>query len=523
MAAYETVASSTVGRLMAWFCFFAALLALAHGEAVLVVGGFFTSADSVRANMVAEWRGNHSSGVGQWHVMGSGVNYVVKSISDFKGNVVVGGLFTESGSTSTVGVAQWDGMEWSSIGSGVMRDGYFPQVNTISVSSNTTLFVGGLIDFAGQLGGKSSTHNNAVTWDGLSWFAMGPDPGSPKSSAVYQSSLYIGCDGLKKRSGSNWTLEALTCTSPDGYGSIYAITSYYNDLVISGTFSAVCTPSTCSNPCNPILCPCNGVSASRIARWNGASWSPFASGTDNTILALAFHRGNLVAGGQFTMAGGLLSNYIAQWNGAAWVPLGSGMNDFVWALSNFGNSLVAGGMFTTAGGVAARGIALWTDAVWKSLGDGVNGVVYALHSHELPMPPPTPTSTVPPTLPPGGECPSFVDYEWRSQYHFDEDRLVLVEEVLAFENDAFMQNITSFGYQECEWNWVHWTGNFAMSSGSSILFSFVRCTQSGAGCVKCSPSYDDLTSVAFSKECDTMTLTLTQGTGVPRTYYIQNS
>ena len=62
----------------------------------------------------------------------------------------------------------------------------------------------------------------------------------------------------------------------------------------------------------------------------------------------------LYAGGQFSTAGGVTANRIAKWDGASWSPLGSGMNDRVWDLTVFddgsgaGPALYAGGEFATS-------------------------------------------------------------------------------------------------------------------------------------------------------------------------------
>jgi hypothetical protein len=79
----------------------------------------------------------------------------------------------------------------------------------------------------------------------------------------------------------------------------------------------------------------------------------------------------VVAGGQFTSAGGVAASKIALWDPAtgAWSPLGSGMNDYVLSLATMPNGdLVAGGTFTTAGGVPAKGIARWNGSTWSAIG-----------------------------------------------------------------------------------------------------------------------------------------------------------
>ena len=63
------------------------------------------------------------------------------------------------------------------------------------------------------------------------------------------------------------------------------------------------------------------MSASHIAKWDGANWSALGSGMNRTVYALAVDgAGDLYAGGDFTTAGGVSANYIAKWNGSAGRP-----------------------------------------------------------------------------------------------------------------------------------------------------------------------------------------------------------
>jgi hypothetical protein len=72
--------------------------------------------------------------------------------------------------------------------------------------------------------------------------------------------------------------------------------------------------------------------------------------------------GELTAGGGFTTAGGVSANRVARWNGTTWSPLGLGVNSTVQALAVVpSGDLVAGGVFSTAGGVASAFWAHWTD------------------------------------------------------------------------------------------------------------------------------------------------------------------
>ena len=137
-----------------------------------------------------------------------------------------------------------------------------------------------------------------------------------------------------------------------------------------------------------------GVSASRIAQWDGYTWSPLGLGTTGTVFALAVWDDDgdgpnppaLYAAGNFLSAGGFNASRIAKWNGVGWSSVGGGTNATVYALAVFDDdlgdseppALFVGGYFTTAGGVSAKRIAKWDGTTWSPLNDGVGNYVNAL-------------------------------------------------------------------------------------------------------------------------------------------------
>jgi hypothetical protein len=75
--------------------------------------------------------------------------------------------------------------------------------------------------------------------------------------------------------------------------------------------------------------------------------------------------GSLVAGGDFRRAGALTVNGIARWDGSAWAAFGTGVGITslfgVFALAvHHSGELIAGGMFLSAGGVVSRSFARWS-------------------------------------------------------------------------------------------------------------------------------------------------------------------
>ena len=131
-----------------------------------------------------------------------------------------------------------------------------------------------------------------------------------------------------------------------------------------------------------------GVTTRRIAKWDGATWSPLDNNSrpNRFVFALTgFDDGSgraLYAGGQFSEVNGVPAIHVAKWDGASWSSLADGglydgVNGPVFALAGFddglGSALYVGGRFTGASGKSAGNIAKWDGASWSSVG-GVGGV-----------------------------------------------------------------------------------------------------------------------------------------------------
>ena len=244
----------------------------------------------------------------------------------------VGGAFANAGGVAAANVARWDGAMWSALGDGVTGGAFPVAVCALAVfddGGGPALFAGGTFTTAGGVPAAA-----IAKWDGASWSALGSGVGGVTVASVRALAVF-----------------------DDGSGpALYA----------GGEFALA-----------------GGLSARRIARWDGSSWSALGTGMGGffvpTVHALAvFDDGGgpaLYAGGAFTTAGGTAANRIAAWDGASWSPVGSGMDAAVQSLAIFedgsGPALVAGGEFTTAGGAAASRIAEWDGAGWSAMGSGV--------------------------------------------------------------------------------------------------------------------------------------------------------
>jgi hypothetical protein len=123
-----------------------------------------------------------------------------------------------------------------------------------------------------------------------------------------------------------------------------------------------------------------GLSARRIASWDGTQWSALANGIQSNVNALASHDDGggtaLFTGGLFLGAGDVTkANHIARWDGAGWSALGDGLDGKVQAMAVYddgsGPALYAAGTFTIAGGVNAN-LARWDGTGWSALASGIS-------------------------------------------------------------------------------------------------------------------------------------------------------
>src|SRR6185503_4148795 len=223
-----------------------------------------------------------------------------------------------------------------------------------------------------RLGGERSS-TAKVTLEG---FVLGPD-GSPAEGAVVVSSA--GGRAVTDGAGS-YRLEVEVPLDAERV-QLTAVGRGGRNLLASATVGVSAAPGFAR------------VGTLSLAQGGSCSpsWLPTfggAPGTNGTVSALTVYDNGggpaLYVGGYFTSAGGVAASRIARWDGSSWSALGSGIFDAgsgpdasVSALTVYddggGPALYAGGNFLTAGGVAASGIAKWDGSSWSALGGGMGG------------------------------------------------------------------------------------------------------------------------------------------------------
>ena len=186
--------------------------ALAVSGSDLYVGGFFTQAGGVPANLVARWNGSTWSSLGTG-IIGNGVNFsTVYDLAVSGSDLYVGGIFTQAGGLPANNVARWNGSAWSSLGTG-SGNGVNFLVFALAISGSD-LYVGGLFAQAGGL-----PANRVARWNGSAWSSLGTDSGNGVDNtvnalAVSGSDLYVGgsfrtAGGQVSSSIAKWTPDDL--------------------------------------------------------------------------------------------------------------------------------------------------------------------------------------------------------------------------------------------------------------------------------------------------------------------------
>jgi len=330
-----------------------ALAFLPNGD--LVAAGSLDAVAGVPCARIARWNGT------TWSPLGTGLVGLVRGLAVRpNGDVFVVGDLTSAGGVACSNLALWNGATWSSPGAVP-----WGSVWAVTTMPNGDIVVGG--NFA-SVGGVAAP--SLARWNGAAWVALTNSSLDVRGLATRPNGnlLVVGdfpfaslgsvqCNHVAEWDGSSWSslgsgVQAVASVALVGAnGSVY----------VGGNFARA-----------------SGVVTSRVARFDGVTWSPLSpwvtDGGFEDVVELA--NGDLVAGGQFLTLYGAAIRNLARWDGVAWSAFGD-PNGPIWSLARLANGdLVAAGWFTSIGGTAAAGIARWDGTNWSPLGSGLSGTFH---------------------------------------------------------------------------------------------------------------------------------------------------
>lgn len=285
-----------------------------------------------------------------WQPLGKGLNWDGwELLTDTVRNVLyVTGGFDTAGTVPVKYLAQWDGSDWSSIGSGTGAS--YPISDMLIF--NDSLYASG----AGHINGVFMPSGMGI-WDGISWTAMPPNNRwlPAERMCVYNNELYIASDealngkNIAKWDGANW-IDLYPDTS-----RIFAIHVYKGELYVAGQFKK------------------NNWWADKIVKYNGSVWSDVAS-LNGRIDGFVTYNNDLYAGGWLGGVDTVSVQYIARYDGSRWYDVGGGTNNYARPyVAN--NELYAAGFFSVAGNDTIIALAKWNGTKWVAVGGEIKGIV----------------------------------------------------------------------------------------------------------------------------------------------------
>lgn len=284
---------------------------------------------------------------------------------DNSGNIYAGGDFTQIGGVSASKIAKYDGTSWTALGSGLNNTCY-----AIYVDDSGNVYAGGSFTTAGGI-----SANYIAKYDGTSWTALGNLNGNVRAITLYNGNItaggYFTQDGettlhyVAYWDGTNWNDLGQGTNS-----SVLALSASGSNLYVGGLFTSLGGGS---------------INTNGIAKFNGVSWNPFATGVNNGGYVNALFldgSGNLYIGGSFTSVGGTSASNIATWTGASWSAVGNGLyksnhtGDVVLGIIGTSSSnIYACGRFDTSGSSSLSGLAHWNGTSWNESTSSVRGAI----------------------------------------------------------------------------------------------------------------------------------------------------
>jgi len=148
----------------------------------MIFAGVFTSINGVPANNIVQWDGTN------WTALGTGLVGGVDRMEVYNNELYVcGKSLTSAGGVPINMIAKWNGTSWSGVGGGITSS-CWNGIRDLLVINAGLLMVG---DFT-QVGGVNA--NNIALWDGTKWIDYGitHDDSFMSCAEVYNNQLYVG-------------------------------------------------------------------------------------------------------------------------------------------------------------------------------------------------------------------------------------------------------------------------------------------------------------------------------------------
>ena len=249
----------------------------------------------------------------QWTTICSTGNGFVDNFETFNGELYATGFFKTICGTPNNYVAKYNGSTWQAVGNG------FPNAGHHLTTINNQLY--------GVAYQPAIDSNWLYKFNGTTFNKFG--------EGVYLTTAVVGFSQT---------------------ANLYNIIDFNGNTIVCGEFNRV-----------------GSKHISGIMKWNGSLWDSLSSGLAGNIPGtppvmyphdMCLFGTDLIAAGNFRLAGGQIVNGIARWDGTQWHPMGQGFNSTVYGIGVYNGELYAGGDFTMSGATSLTNIAKWNGTNW---------------------------------------------------------------------------------------------------------------------------------------------------------------
>ena len=271
----------------------------------LYAAGSFTHAGGAGVGRIAKWDGS------AWSGLGSGIDsesvYALQVYDDGGGDALyVGGSFSNAGGVAASRIARWDGSNWSALGTG-MAGGDVLALAVYDDGGGAALYAGGSFTDAG-----GAAAARMAEWNGVSWSPLGTGVNDTVQALtlfdlgggtrLYAAGRFTTAGGVNARRIARWngsTWQSLNNNSGPGFTA--RALAVYDDgggdaLYIAGDFTSA-----------------GGNAANRLVKWDGTNWTALGRGTNASVHALAVYGDSLYAGGLFWTVYDSGDSFLGRW------------------------------------------------------------------------------------------------------------------------------------------------------------------------------------------------------------------
>lgn len=263
--------------------------------------------------------------------------------------------------------------------------GYITLINTSDLGAGPTLFATGA-----ELSVNGINLDGIAAFDGVEWSPLGSGLyGTATAMLSFDEgsgpALYVGGSLYIFDLHSSWYLarwNGATWAGVPGLPGPVSALALHGDQNAAAVYAA-CVVST------------SGRAVTQIVQWNGASWNPVGANLVASVSALqSFDDGHgplLFAAGSWVADTGATFPIMYRWNGAAWIEQagatehpsdGTVRHAYFKTLQAFddgsGPALYAAGYFSLTGIEPIRGVARWNGKDWFAVGTGIDGPVQSM-------------------------------------------------------------------------------------------------------------------------------------------------